>query len=66
MNAYVETRAGSSRTVKNLKCIKILNSDSESVVTEFNSFAIGVERYAFVGDNILVISGSDILFIDFF
>uniref|UniRef100_UPI0028D651E6 hypothetical protein n=1 Tax=Mogibacterium timidum TaxID=35519 RepID=UPI0028D651E6 len=60
LNAHVEMRSGVSRTVKNLKYVKTLCSDSENVITEYDSFIINADRYAFVGDNILTVFGPDI------
>ncbi len=69
MNALVKLKNGDRYLVQNLKSIKRINpfsdSDSETLITEYDSFAVYAGAHIFVGDNILTVEGDDILSVMF-
>lgn len=67
MNALVTLKNGDKELIENLKSIKRIDvySDSETLITEFDSFALYGGTHIFIGNNIFTVEGSDIFSIRF-
>ena len=67
MNALVTLKNGDKELIENLKLIKRIDvySDSETLITEFDSFALYGGTHIFIGNNIFTVEGDDIFSIRF-
>lgn len=67
MKAYISLKNGKECSVNNITCIKefSLSKTLLKEYTEFKDFSFVTNHYAFIGNEILTVSGSDILCIFF-
>lgn len=67
MNVLVTLKNGDKHLIKNLKSLKRIDigSDSETLITKYDSFVVYAGTHIFVGDNILTAEGDDIFSVRF-
>lgn len=67
MDAIIYLREGSTSTVYNISEIRsgTPNSPEPKIITDFKNLSLQGATLRFVGDNVVVVNGKDVLLVDF-